>query len=148
RRAAAGDRPLRSVRAAAAHGSRGARSLVITRHVVLPPYVYLMISSSECPRDDVAEPRGGEAHAEGSADVRQGEHPLAIAKQGEGLVAERRHRGESAAEARAEEDAQLVVEQAAIERERHHDTEDEAPDDVHHQGARGEDVTRELLDGA
>src|SRR5262245_12968709 len=104
------------------------------------PWPVIFMWSSQCPCDDASEPHGAKARAELAAGIREGEQVLAVLEQAEGLVAEGRHGREPAAEARREEDAEALVDKPALERERHHDTDQEAPEDVHGERARGKAV--------
>src|SRR5262245_214262 len=70
---------------------------------------------------------------------------LAVTNEGECLVAERGHGGEPSAEAGRDQDAQVVVDEPALEREGHHDTDDEAAENVHGQRSRREPMVREAL---
>src|SRR4029450_10337359 len=71
---------------------------------------------------------------------------LAVTHESQCLVAERGHGGEASAEAGGDQDAQVVVDEPAVEREGHHETDDEAAENVHDQRSRREPMVREVLD--
>src|SRR5262249_59041685 len=54
----------------------------------------------------------------------------------------------AAAEPGGEQDAPLVAEEPALERERHHEPDDEAADDVHGERAGWEGMAGDILDGS
>src|SRR5262249_13822000 len=96
-------------------------------------------SSRELP-DGTSQPRSSYTGGERDRHVPEREEVLAVAQQRQGLVAEGRHRREASTEPGREEDAPLVAEEPALERERHHEPDDEAADDVHGERAGGEQM--------
>src|SRR5262249_62089584 len=102
-----------------------------------PVPVIFMVRSQE-PRDGGPDPRGADADGERDANVSQREELLAVTQEGERLVAEGGHGREPAAYARGEQNADVVADQPALERQGHHDADDEAPEDVHGERPRRE----------
>src|SRR5690349_21765755 len=111
------------------------------------PWPLSFMVSSQYARQHAAGPRRAHARHDGAADASEREEPLAVAQERQRLVAERRNGRESAAESVREEDPGALVDAAALERERHHEADDEAPEDVDRERASREVVVAELLHG-
>jgi hypothetical protein len=92
------------------------------------------------PDRPAASPHRSQTEDEREAEVGERRGGAAGLQQGQGLVAEGGHRREPAAQPGSEQDARVGADQSALQRHGHHQSEDEAAQDIDRQRPNGKVV--------